>query len=134
MVLCFMLRDVDSTSRGKSCHKKKMKFERRQSNSGQPSCSATQLCSPLAGCSATPPAGECSASNPCKVNACCSKFGHCGFGPDFCGTGCQAMCDAKPECGQYSDDPICPLNVCCSKFGYCGTTSDFCGDGCQSNC
>lgn len=41
----------------------------------------------------------CSASKKCKVG-CCSKFGSCGFGPDFCGPKvCIPGCDAKAECG-----------------------------------
>ncbi|KAK6337057.1 hypothetical protein TWF718_009843 [Orbilia javanica] len=79
----------------------------------------------------------CSAKSPCKVG-CCSKFGNCGFGPDFCGTGCLSNCDAKAECGK--DAPAgkqnCPLNVCCSKWGFCGLTTEFCSKsaGCQNNC
>ncbi|KAK6513087.1 hypothetical protein TWF506_009251 [Arthrobotrys conoides] len=79
----------------------------------------------------------CSAKVPCKVG-CCSKFGNCGFGPDFCGTGCLSNCNAKAECGK--DAPAgkktCPLNVCCSKWGFCGLTTEFCSKsaGCQSNC
>ncbi|KAF3187250.1 hypothetical protein TWF225_004402 [Orbilia oligospora] len=80
---------------------------------------------------------KCSAKVPCKVG-CCSKYGNCGFGPDFCGTGCLNNCNAKAECGK--DAPAgkknCPLNVCCSKYGFCGLTKDFCSKsaGCQSNC
>lgn len=60
----------------------------------------------------------------------------CGYGPTYCGDGCQSHCDAKAECGQYAEVPgtTCPLNVCCSEFGFCGTTADFCGNNCQSNC
>ncbi|KAI0197886.1 hypothetical protein F4808DRAFT_473454 [Astrocystis sublimbata] len=74
----------------------------------------------------------CSVSSPCK-SGCCSKYGKCGFGPDFCGDGCQGTCDAKAECGKYAleENFDCPLNVCCSKHGFCGTTSEFC-DNCQN--
>ena len=93
---------------------------------------------------------QCSAVNAC-LEGCCSKDGRyvyfhssyeidCltdsiisyGFGPDFCGEGCQGTCDAIAQCGQYSNVPTCPLNVCCSQDGFCGTTADFCGDGCQN--
>lgn len=73
-----------------------------------------------------------SASKPCKLG-CCSKYGVCGLGPDFCGgTNCTSSCDQKSECdpgwgAQWSTKQKCPLNVCCSKFGFCGTTKDFCG-------
>jgi chitinase len=76
----------------------------------------------------------CSLSNPCPTG-CCSKFGYCGFGPDFCGQEiCAAFCDRKADCRHsswpsgFSSKDACPLNVCCSKHGFCGTTSDFCGD------
>jgi len=42
----------------------------------------------------------CSSTSPCTVG-CCGKFGFCGFGPDFCGTGnCTANCDRQAECGR----------------------------------
>ncbi|KAH9395637.1 hypothetical protein TYRP_020370 [Tyrophagus putrescentiae] len=79
----------------------------------------------------------CSNETKCTTKACCSKWGNCGYGPDFCENDCQNDCDAKPECGQYAENgkKECPLKVCCSQFGFCGTTADFCkSDGCQSGC
>ncbi|KAB2570582.1 Killer toxin subunits alpha/beta [Lasiodiplodia theobromae] len=78
----------------------------------------------------------CSADRPCSNKACCGESNVCGYGPTYCGDGCQSHCDAKAECGQYAEVPgtTCPLNVCCSEFGFCGTTADFCGNNCQSNC
>ncbi|CAF2505200.1 unnamed protein product [Rotaria sp. Silwood2] len=78
----------------------------------------------------------CSATQECTNKACCSKFGNCGYGPNFCGTGCLSNCNAKAECGQYGVQKLCPLNVCCSQYGFCGTTSDFCdiSKKCQNNC
>lgn len=79
----------------------------------------------------------CSKETKCTTKACCSKWGNCGYGPDFCENDCQNDCDAKPECGQYAEKgkEECPLKVCCSQFGFCGTTADFCqSDGCQSGC
>lgn len=77
----------------------------------------------------------CSVTRPC-FQGCCIKDGHCGFGPDFCGDGCQGNCNKKAECGKYAPpgQEECPLLVCCSQFGYCGTTGDFCNAKCQSNC
>lgn len=78
------------------------------------------------------PLSHSSASKPCKLG-CCSKYGVCGLGPDFCGgSNCTSSCDQKSECdpgwgAQWSTKQKCPLNVCCSKFGFCGTTKDFCG-------
>lgn len=78
----------------------------------------------------------CSKTSPCPNGACCSKWGNCGYGPDFCGTGCLSNCNAKSECGKYGKREKCPLNVCCSQFGFCGTTDDFCSTAkkCQNNC
>lgn len=79
---------------------------------------------------------QCNARQSCPTKACCSQFGFCGFGPTFCGSGCQRDCDARPECGQYAlpESQKCPLNVCCSQHGFCGTTSEFCDAGCQNGC
>jgi chitinase len=78
----------------------------------------------------------CSAASPCANGACCSEWGSCGYGPDFCGEKCLSNCDAKAECGNHGIQETCPLNVCCSQFGFCGTTEDFCLDEkkCQNNC
>ncbi|RYO92560.1 hypothetical protein DL766_002359 [Monosporascus sp. MC13-8B] len=76
---------------------------------------------------------ECSATKKCP-EGCCSSAGHCGYGPDYCGDGCQSTCDRKSECNpgwsgsQWSERDSCPLNVCCSKHGWCGYTDEFCGD------
>ena len=105
----------------------------------------------------------CDRDNPCD-QGCCSRFGNCGFGPDFCGEDCVNNCDAVAECGREyrapsihpllernnpgniltqhlyptefarPGDERCPLNVCCSEFGFCGTTAEFCGGECQNNC
>lgn len=81
-----------------------------------------------------PSSGQsCSKDKSCETPACCSQWGNCGFGPDFCGPSCLRDCDIRPECGQYSLTPECPLKVCCSQYGFCGTTTDFCAQ-CQSNC
>lgn len=76
---------------------------------------------------------SCSKDKSCDTPSCCSQWGFCGFGPDFCGPTCVRDCNLRPECGQYSLTPECPLKVCCSQYGFCGTTSDFCTQ-CQSNC
>lgn len=79
---------------------------------------------------------KCAADSPCVDGACCSSYGYCGFGPDYCGSGCISNCDATAECGQYAEPTnlSCPLAVCCSRTGRCGTSEDFCGSDCQSNC
>ncbi|PTB47606.1 glycoside hydrolase family 18 protein [Trichoderma harzianum CBS 226.95] len=65
-------------------------------------------------------AQSCSASNPCKTG-CCSKFGFCGLGPDYCASKiCVANCDRKAECdpggygAAYVNHTTCPLNPSCS--------------------
>ncbi|EAQ91551.1 hypothetical protein CHGG_03486 [Chaetomium globosum CBS 148.51] len=72
---------------------------------------------------------QCSATNHCAVG-CCSQWGSCGFGPDFCGAGCQSTCDAEPDC---SATKLCETG-CCGQFGSCGFGPEFCGTGCQSTC
>ncbi|KIJ27013.1 glycoside hydrolase family 18 protein [Sphaerobolus stellatus SS14] len=75
---------------------------------------------------------SCDSSRPCSNGACCGPSGFCGYGPDFCGTGCVSNVkiysfNIMPiECGQFAATPnlTCPLNVCCSQFGFCGTTSE----------
>ncbi|XP_021952748.1 endochitinase [Folsomia candida] len=76
----------------------------------------------------------CNITTPCATPHCCSQWGNCGHGPDFCGDGCQHGCDSAPTCGLYAHEENFPVSVCCSQFGNCGTTSDFCGTGCQNNC
>ncbi|KAH7119486.1 putative class V chitinase [Dactylonectria estremocensis] len=77
---------------------------------------------------------ECSASIPCKAG-CCSKFGFCGYGKDYCHEDvCLNNCDRLAECdpggfgSAFVEKSKCPLNVCCSKHGFCGWTEEFCGD------
>ncbi|KAH7329286.1 hypothetical protein B0I35DRAFT_473903 [Stachybotrys elegans] len=78
-------------------------------------------------------AQDCGPSNPCE-SGCCSKFGFCGYGKDYCAPdNCVFNCDRKAECdpgglgSQYVQLKRCPLNICCSKHGFCGTTKEFCG-------
>ncbi|KAH6627427.1 hypothetical protein F5144DRAFT_613320 [Chaetomium tenue] len=52
----------------------------------------------------------------CADDSCCGPQGICGYGPDFCGTGCMSNCDAKAMCGIHSDGGAvkCGLDLCCS--------------------
>jgi chitinase len=48
----------------------------------------------VSGCDAKASCGSW-AANPgqtCPLNVCCSKFGFCGIGDEFCGDGCQSNC------------------------------------------
>lgn len=55
--------------------------------------------------------------------SCCGPKGICGYGPDFCGTGCTSNCDATAMCGEYSEDANmpCGMKLCCSATGWCGS-------------
>ncbi|KAJ5717638.1 hypothetical protein N7488_003284 [Penicillium malachiteum] len=75
----------------------------------------------------------CSVSEPCE-EGCCSQYGTCGFGPEWCGDGCVSNCNATAHCGPYGNVTDCPLNVCCSQYGFCGTTLDFCDNNCTAGC
>jgi chitinase len=33
----------------------------------------------------------------CADNLCCSQYGYCGTGTDYCGTGCQSQCGGSPS-------------------------------------
>ncbi|KAF4778701.1 hypothetical protein HER10_EVM0009051 [Colletotrichum scovillei] len=62
---------------------------------------------------------------PCVDGSCCGPDSICGYGPDFCGTGCQSQCDATAMCGEYSEnaDMPCGMNLCCSQSGWCGVST-----------
>ncbi|CAF2797045.1 unnamed protein product [Rotaria sp. Silwood2] len=54
----------------------------------------------------------------CGGGLCCSAYGYCGTGAEYCGA-------VAGGCGTYG----CPGGQCCSQFGYCGTTAQHCGGG-----
>lgn len=67
----------------------------------------------------------CSESRPCK-QGCCSKYGNCGFGPDFCSPkSCVSTCDAKSECGSKLPSP--PVNYFNKIYLYISSPSS-CSD------
>ncbi|KAJ1660432.1 hypothetical protein IWQ61_000649 [Dispira simplex] len=76
--------------------------------------------------------GQCNANTPCPNNLCCSQWGYCGTGSDFCGTGCQnGPCEGSQA--QCSSTKACANPAhCCSQWGYCGVGTEFCGTGCQN--
>ncbi|KAK8078992.1 hypothetical protein PG994_002799 [Apiospora phragmitis] len=65
---------------------------------------------------------------PCIDGSCCGKDSICGYGPDFCGDGCQSQCNATAMCGEFSEnaDMPCGMKLCCSATGWCGTTESYC--------
>jgi hypothetical protein len=62
---------------------------------------------------------NCSKLKPCATG-CCSKFGYCGTGDDFCGKDCVDTCDFRLGCDK--ENPC--KTGCCSKFGFCGLGPD----------
>lgn len=64
-------------------------------------------------------AQDCSKLKPCATG-CCSKFGYCGTGDDFCGKNCVDTCDFRLGCD--ANNPC--KSGCCSKFGFCGLGPD----------
>jgi len=56
----------------------------------------------------------------CGPGFCCSEWGYCGTGPEYCGSGGPGACGSGPPC---------PQGLCCSQWGYCGTGPDYCGWG-----
>ncbi|KAF7183510.1 hypothetical protein CNMCM7691_003789 [Aspergillus felis] len=77
-------------------------------------------------------AQNCSKENPCAAG-CCSKYGYCGTGDEFCGEGCVDTCDYKLGC-----DASNPCKTgCCNKFGFLlGLTRNCtdCGKNCVAGC
>ncbi|KAK8189685.1 hypothetical protein BKA81DRAFT_275546, partial [Phyllosticta paracitricarpa] len=100
--------------------------------------------------SASRPASSSSTCANAPSGPCCSLYGYCGSGNDFCGAGCQSafgecwrnvtsssssLLPASSTCGANAGGQTCanaPSGRCCSLYGYCGTGADFCGAGCQS--
>ncbi|XP_048548705.1 root-specific lectin-like [Triticum urartu] len=77
--------------------------------------------------------GEQGSGMECPNNLCCSQYGYCGMGGDYCGNGCQnGACYTSKRCGSQAGGKLCPNNLCCSQWGYCGLGSEFCGVGCQN--
>ncbi|KAK3298731.1 uncharacterized protein B0H64DRAFT_371181 [Chaetomium fimeti] len=77
--------------------------------------------------------GEC----PCAPGLCCSQWGYCGTGPDFCGG--TSVIIPPPTFVSSRPQPTtspggggacaggCPAGMCCSQWGYCGTGPEYCG-------
>lgn len=62
---------------------------------------------------------NCWAAGGCGAGLCCSAYGYCGAGPEYCGT------SGGGACRTYG----CPAGQCCSQYGYCGNTAEHCGGG-----
>ena len=79
----------------------------------------------------------------CPNGLCCSQFGFCGLGAQYCGVGCQSQCSSGAplaaavkagECGVQAGGAPCHPPNCCSQYGFCGQGPEYCGAGCQSQC
>jgi len=76
--------------------------------------------------------GSCSDST-----MCCSKYGWCGVGSAYGGSGCQGgPCTGSTQpvtpCGNGNvGNGVCSNGVCCSQYGYCDLGDAYCGSGCK---
>eukprot|EP01118_Nematostelium_gracile_P010120 TRINITY_DN3461_c0_g1_i1.p1 TRINITY_DN3461_c0_g1~~TRINITY_DN3461_c0_g1_i1.p1 ORF type:complete len:511 (+),score=89.07 TRINITY_DN3461_c0_g1_i1:39-1535(+) len=91
-------------------------------------------------------AGPCTAANVrCADGQCCSKYGYCGSGNEYCSenqgdwrrlSSCglcyksannlnlNGIVQSSNKCGFPGSR--CSDNQCCSKYGFCGTGNDYC--------
>ena len=82
----------------------------------------------------TTPEPICYADHDCNedIGECCSVFGHCGTGPEFCWSPSDLTTHAPTQpttTGMLicDSDVDCPPNApCCSMFGHCGNGPEFC--------
>ena len=66
--------------------------------------------------------GQCNRNSDCPNSSCCSAWGLCGTGSDYCGTNDYGTCGSGK-----TGNGICPNSKqCCSKWGWCGTTNGHC--------
>lgn len=89
---------------------------------------------------------------PCAPGLCCSQYGYCGIGPEYCKSpatlpmgrdmltaiyeqGGHVTATALPDIppmvtsgpqGSCRSAGDCPAGMCCSKYGYCGSGSAYC--------
>ncbi|CEJ94168.1 hypothetical protein VHEMI09717 [[Torrubiella] hemipterigena] len=89
-------------------------------------------------------ANYCGASSRCE--GCCSQYGYCGSGQEFCGVGCQpdhgscfhtnSNITSNSFCGEAGNGKTCPGSIfgeCCGRGGLCSNELSACdtGQGCQ---
>jgi len=74
-------------------------------------------------------AGNCLLGGGCGGGLCCSAFGVCGSGVQYCGsTGAvYPGWTGSPYVGSDCRIVGCGGGYCCSPYGYCGQTTDYCG-------
>jgi hypothetical protein len=63
----------------------------------------------------------------CGAGLCCSAYGLCGSGINYCGAvvhpGWIGQPQGQRDCRLYG----CAAGTCCSPYGYCGSTVEYCG-------
>jgi len=62
---------------------------------------------------------------PCDAGLCCSQWGFCGVGPDYCGTG-GAESGPSDAGANLACNPPCASGLCCSQWGFCGSGPEYC--------
>ncbi|KAJ3106926.1 chitin deacetylase [Physocladia obscura] len=76
--------------------------------------------------------GVCTSTESCISGLCCSQYGYCGSGTDYCnanslgGTGGGIVSGSVGQNGPCTLTSECEQNLCCSQYGYCGSGSDYC--------
>ncbi|KAJ5797052.1 uncharacterized protein N7518_005592 [Penicillium psychrosexuale] len=78
--------------------------------------------------------GTCPAGVTCVGSAfgdCCSPFGYCGTGSDYCVSTGNGTATQDGTCGpDYGGTTCIPkFGNCCSIYGYCGNGTTYCGAG-----
>ncbi|RYP41199.1 hypothetical protein DL767_001203 [Monosporascus sp. MG133] len=78
--------------------------------------------------------GTCPRGVTCQGTAfgdCCSPFGFCGSGPEYCGDGGGGSETEDGTCGPDYGGTVCTpqFGSCCSIYGFCGSGSDYCAPG-----
>ncbi|KAI9054293.1 hypothetical protein LZ554_001461 [Drepanopeziza brunnea f. sp. 'monogermtubi'] len=74
-------------------------------------------------------AGAC-VDGKCAAGLCCSQYGYCGTGPEYCSGNQPAPAPPATTpfpAGSCAADRPCQTGYCCSKWGYCGQGADYCG-------
>jgi hypothetical protein len=71
--------------------------------------------------------GKCSSAADCQSGMCCSKFGYCGVGLEYCGASTLSQPQSfNNDEGRCESDSDCAADHCCSQYKYCGKGPAFC--------
>ncbi|CAM2720779.1 unnamed protein product [Rotaria socialis] len=78
-------------------------------------------------------AGNCLVSGYCGVGQCCSAYGACGSGAQYCGGGGSSYLGWSGGGSLYVANDCrvvgCRTGGCCSAYGHCGQSIEYCGGG-----